>query len=105
MGVSWPTMNPRAVLELMGEVFPGIDLDQFNNFMREAGINSGYQVRIHMFLVNFYFIALALDTYSSLYLAPSVSLSIASSLSLLSNFLPLLGIRSILLYFLFDFQL
>ena len=82
MGVSWPTMNPRAVLELMGEVFPGIDLDQFNNFMREAGINSGYQVRIHLLLISFIFIELALDTYVFLYLAFSVSLCLPLSLSL-----------------------
>ena len=44
MGVSWPTLNPTELFNKMADIFPTFRLNQFQRFMKDAGINSGYQV-------------------------------------------------------------
>ena len=43
MAVSWPTLHPVKLFEQMAPVFPAFPFPVFRDFMKRAGINSGYQ--------------------------------------------------------------
>ena len=43
MPVSWPTLHPVKLFEQMAPVFPAFPFTVFRDFMKRAGINSGYQ--------------------------------------------------------------
>ena len=41
--VSWPTLNPTKLFERMRDIYTSFPFDVFRDFMKRAGINSGYQ--------------------------------------------------------------
>jgi len=41
--VSWPTLNPIKLFERMRDIYTSFPFDVFRDFMKRAGINSGYQ--------------------------------------------------------------
>merc|ERR1712130_895487 len=41
--VSWPTLNPVKLFERMKDIYTSFPFEVFRDFMKRAGINSGYQ--------------------------------------------------------------